>query len=371
MHYPARILFQSLVKSFYRENAGALFFFFTILFFIVGDFHGAGIIEYHYSLITGMLENTYFLLFVCFVWLLYARKCAAHVTGILYRPEYAFLHILNYLNKAKRYSLFFFTAVLLLIPVLLYACLIIIVSWKRQFYTSAIGVGLYLVLLCAAMAARHVHQLNNLENITVRPVKKAGWLTRLLATYPVVLLRFVAHKQRFVWLGIKLFTCGILYAISRNNTLTTYDFSTVFWFFNFGIIANGILVYRIREFETSYLTFYRSLAVSLPKRLQEYALVYFALLLPEFITLGKLVPVHLHYNDAAGFALSSFSLLLLLHSITFLHRFSMNAYLRIVLLIAVIQFIFLIFSSLILLSLLFLLLAILLFMFRYYKSHCH
>lgn len=367
MSYPARILFQSLVKSFYRENAGAILFFFTVLFFIVGDFHGAGIIEYHYSLITGILENNYFLLFVCFAWLLYARKCAAYVTGILYKPEYAFLHILNYLSKAKRFFLFFFTAVLLLMPVVLYASLIVIVGWKRHFYASAISVGLYLVLLCAISAARHVHQLNNLERKMVSPAKKASWLTQLLATYPLVLLRFVAHKQLFVWLGIKIFTCGILYAISRNNTATTYDFSSVFWFFNFGIIANGILVYRIREFEASYLTFYQGLAVSLPKRLLEYSLVYFMLLLPEFITLSRLVPVQLHFSDAASFALSSYSLLLLLHSITFLHRFSMSTYLKIVLLIACLQFIFLIFASLTLLSLLFFILAIVLFITRYYQ----
>jgi len=367
MSYPARILFQSLVKSFYRENAGAFLFFFTVLFFIVGDFHGAGIIEYHYSLITGILENNYFLLFVCFAWLLYARKCATYVSEILYKPEYAFLHILNYLGKTKRYALFFFTALLLLLPVLLYACLIIIVGWKRHFYATAILLVTYLVLLCAVSAARHVHQLNSQERIITPPAKKVSWLTQLLTTYPLVLIRFIAHKQLFVWLGIKIFTCGILYAISRNNTLSSYDFSSVFWFFNFGIIANGILVYRIREFETSHLAFYRGVPVSLPKRLLEYSLVYFMLLLPELITLSKLVPVHLHYRDAGSFALSSYSLLLFLHSITFLRRFSMSTYLKIVLLIACIQFIFLIFASLTLLSLLFFLLAILLFLFRYYR----
>ncbi|MEJ0104494.1 MAG: hypothetical protein WDO19_18860 [Bacteroidota bacterium] len=50
MNYPARILFQTLVKPFYKENAGAFVFIFTLLFYAVGSVDGAGLFAFHYSL---------------------------------------------------------------------------------------------------------------------------------------------------------------------------------------------------------------------------------------------------------------------------------------------------------------------------------
>jgi hypothetical protein len=352
-----KILFQSLVKSFYRENAGAILFFLTLLIFIVGDFHGAGVVAYHYSLITGLLGSPDFLLLVCFLWFVYARKCISFVSGILYKPEYAFLHIYNNFSKLKRFRLFLFVEFLLLLPVLLYAILIVVIGWQQHFYAAVTFVAGYLLVLCITAALRHVYILNNAERKTVRPLLRASF-------YPVILLKSV---PKFLWLGIKLFTCIVLYGTAKNNTVTVYDPGTVFWLFNFGIIANGVLVYRIRTFEEKYLLFYRGAAVSLSKRLLEYSLVYFILLIPEFIILLKLTPVHLHYHDAINFALCSYGLLLFMNSITFLHPFSMKTYLKIVLLIAVVQFFFLIFAALTALYLIFFVLAIVIFMIGYYR----
>jgi len=76
-----------------------------------------------------------------------------------------------------------------------------------------------------------------------------------------------------IWAGVKLFTCGALYLIALNNTVTDYDTSMVFLFLNFGILANGVLIYRIREFKETYVRF----------------------------TARILVPVYLHYTDAINF----------------------------------------------------------------------
>jgi hypothetical protein len=352
-----KILFQSFVKAFYKENAGAILFFLTLFIFMVGDLNGAGLVEYHYSLIIGLLGNTNFLLLVFFFWFIYARKCFSFVSNVMHKPEYAFLHIFNNFSKAKRFGLFLLIELCLLLPILLYATLIVCIGWQHHLYAASMLVLGYLILLCTAAAARHVYLLNNIEKKTIAPLWGASF-------YPVILLRSV---PTFLWLGIKVFTCIVLYGTAKNNTITQYDPGTVFWLFNFGIIANGIIVYRIREFEEKYLSFYRGEAIPLLKRLLEYSLVYFILLLPEFIIIGKLLPVHLHYIDAANFALCSYGLVLLMNSITFLRRFSMKTYLKIVLLIACIQFFFLIFGLLTALYLLFFFLAIVFFVIGYYR----
>lgn len=356
-----KIFFQSFVKSFYRENAGAILFFLILLIFIVGDLNGAGLVDYHYALIIGLLGNTNFLLLVFFLWFLYTRKCISFVSNVLYKPEYTFLHIFNNFSKAKRFGFFLFTEVLLLLPILLYAILIIVIGWQQHFYFATMLVLGYIVLLCIVAATIPTCLLNNLERKTVRSSPQKQWGASF---YPVILIRSV---PKFLWLGIKIFTCGMLYGTAKNNTIHDYDAGMVFWLFNFGIIANGVIVYRIREFEETYLSFYRGAPVSLLKRSLEYSLVFFILLIPEFITLAKLVPVHLHYSDAANFALCSYSLLLLMNSITFLHRFRMKTYLKIILLIACMQFFFLIFGALTTLYLLFFILAMVFFVIGYYR----
>lgn len=352
-----KILFQSLVKSFYKENAAAILFFLTLLIFIVGDFHGAGVVAYHYSLIIGLLGSPNFLLLVFVFWFLYTRKCVSFVSALLYKPEYAFLHIFNNYSKTRRFSLFLFVQGCLLFPILLYAILIIAVGWQQHFYAAAGLVSGYLSLLCIVSAIRYMHLLNNTE----RKTRPSLWGASF---YPLILLRSVPV---FLWLGIKVFTCIVLYGTAKNNTITQYDPGTVFWLFNFGIIANGVIIYRIREFEEKYLSFYRGEAVSLFKRFLEYSLIYLILLLPEFIIIAKLLPVHLHYSDAINFALCSYGLVLLMNSITFLRRFSMKTYLKIILLIAVVQFFFLIFAALTTLYVLLFILTLVFFMMGYYR----
>jgi hypothetical protein len=195
-------------------------------------------------------------------------------------------------------------------------------------------------------------------------IRSWRWIS---SAYPVILLRFVGNKQSIIWVGIKIFTCGVLYLIARNNTLNSSDLRLLFLFFSAGILANGILVNRVRQFEGMYLSFYMGLPISLLKRLLQYSIVYFVLLFPEFGTVLILAPLHLSYNDALQFSLCGYSLLLLMNSITFLQHFSTKEYLPILLLILCVQYIFLMTAGLFFLILIFLGFAVMLFLIGYYK----
>lgn len=367
MNYPFKILFRSLVKPFYKENIGVFIFLFIVMFCIISKVDGAGVFEYHYSLITGMLQNSKFLLFVFFAWALYARKYVAFVSGTLHKPEYAFIHIFNCLGKARQFRLFVIVEMLLLMPVLLYAIFIIIIGYQQHFYLPLLLVLGYLLLLCIAPAVWHAYLLNNLYKTEMLSWQNLKGSWKIPSSYPIVLIRFIALRQKMIWVGIKCFTCGVLYLITRNNTSVDYDTSFPFLFFNFGILANGIMVYRIREFEETYLSFYRGVPLSLPKRFLQYLFIYFILLIPEFIVTGMLTPAHLQYGDAIRFSLCGYSLLLLMNSITFLQNFSTKEYLKMLLLIFCTQYIFLITVGLTALYLLFFSLAITLFLIGYYR----
>jgi hypothetical protein len=101
------------------------------------------------------------------------------------------------------------------------------------------------------------------------------------------------------------------------QTPDDYDIRMPFLFFGMALFGHGALIYQLRWMEDQQLFFYRSLPVSLPSRMIQYAILYLLVLLPEMITLGWLIPDHIRFRDAAGFVLAGYSTLLLLNGCLF------------------------------------------------------
>ncbi len=362
------LFFQVFVKPFYKENAGALVFVYTMMFFIVSTMDGAGMFAYHYSLVTSMLTLPSVFALVFFIWLLYARKCATFAANIIRSPQHSFLYILNNIDKRKRFLLFLFVDVLLLLPILSYAVFIVYVGSHQQLYLPAMMVVVYLLLLCLLMTVLHLNVLSHpISGSNLLSIKKIKTDVIRVSSYPFVLLSFVFTENKAIWIGVKIYSCGVLYLIARYNTAAQYDLIMPFLFFNFGVYSNGVLVYLIRQWEDMYLSFYRSLPVPLFKRLLQYWFVYFILLLPELITAFLLVPVHLHYADAVSFSLCAYSLLLLMNSALFLKDFSTKEFVIILLFFFCVQYILLPTAGFIALYLLFFTATVVLFVNQYYR----
>ena len=365
MRPPSKILFQLFVKPFYKENAGIFIFIFAMMFFVVSEQSGAGLYEYHFSLCIGMLSNNIFLISIFFVWLIYSYKCVAFVSLLFNKPEYSFGSIYNSFAKSKRVGLFFVVQVWLMLPILVYALFILHCGLKQHLYTSLFFVFSFLFALCFLPAIWYVHLLKYQRR---KSKISAVSFANIFPAYETIMLQFVFSKQKLLWLGLKLFTCGLIYMISRNGLISeSNDIGVLFVFFDFGILANGVIVYRIRQFEEACLFFYRGLPVSYFKRFLNYSILYFILLIPEFIILIMLVPKHLEFSIATRFALCGYSLLLLMNSITFIKYFTMKDFLKILLVIFCIQYAFLNSIGLTSLYLLCFLFAILFFRIGYYK----
>lgn len=366
MRYSLKILVQTIVKSFYKENAGFFIFLIIVMFSIVSEVDGAGVIQYHYSLILGMLKSLPFLLLVFLLWFLYVRKFSAFVLGEMQKPAYSFLSIFNSLTQSIRFRLFVFVESLLLLPVLLYSGFILFIGWKQHFFLQIAVVILYLLVLIIGTAILHTRVLLNPHTPGFLSRNFDPW-QKTQQSYSIMILRFIAAKQKMIWMGIQIFTCGIVYLIARNNTNDYYDISFPFLFFNFGILANSILIYRIRAFENTYLGFYPGLPVSKAKRFFQTAWVYFIILIPEYLILILLVPVHIKYFDAVYFMISAFSLLLLMNSITFWRGLNLKTYLKIIFFIFCIELILILTFGFIFLFFVLLLAAIFIFKKEYYR----
>lgn len=145
------ILITSLVKPFYRQNAGFFLFVFLVFFGVVAPSQQ---LAYHYALIRGLLEVPLFLGIVLLAWLLYAAKCYQWVISTFQTPEFSFLHLLSRLDKGVAFRLLLGVQIILYLPVWIYALAVSGVAFYLGRPVPAIGIQGYLLLLCLMVTAQ-------------------------------------------------------------------------------------------------------------------------------------------------------------------------------------------------------------------------
>ncbi|SFW35406.1 hypothetical protein [Chitinophaga sancti] len=357
-----KYLLRSLVSPFFRENGGLIIFIYTMTVFIVNSQSGAGVYEYHLFLVLGTFRHAGMMATVFFLWLLYTRKFTAFVVTEMYKPENMFLHVFNYLSRKRKIMLLFVATFLLMIPVWAYVIFMIITGLQYGYIGGVALIIGYLLLLCLLSATWLEHRLQYLAEGKTPVIRSIRF-----TSYTGTLLRYVATKQLVTWTGLKIFTCGLLFLIAVNNPMRYYDGQTIFMVVSLGILGNGILVCRCREFEDLYLSFYRTLPVSLKRRLLEYALLDLILIIPEIIILLLFVPKHMPLNDALTFCLCGYSSMLLMTSLTFYRHFTRSQFYKLLSIVLCVQYLFLMTIGLPALYIALTLAAIFLFRWRYYK----
>src|ERR1700683_1659106 len=88
------ILFKTLIKPFYKQKAAFLIFIIIIMIGVVGELDGSDMIDYHYALILGVLNNPRGFIFILMIWFIYAMSCFRFVRIAIQKRENVFLTIL-------------------------------------------------------------------------------------------------------------------------------------------------------------------------------------------------------------------------------------------------------------------------------------
>ena len=337
MNATARILQKSLVREFYRRNAGQLLFIFILFFGAVGELEGTAKytgplyqFHYQYALIVGLLSSHSLSVLVALAWLLYAEKNALFVLTSLQKPDFSFLYLLNQLPPKKQFGLLVRVQLLLFLPILLYSIAILGVAFYKGWFLSGLVVIGYIFLLCLGNALRYQYHWQ-------RPGRSTPMLLRWLPSWQGTLpywkffIQYAVREQKWLFIGIKIFSCGILLLSLKTLSPEDYDTRMLSLLFGIGLFGHGVLIYKFRDWEEKTLLFYRGLPVSLFQRLVQYGLLYGILLLPEIITLACLIPTPLHYGDACRLLFSGYGFLLLLNSLLFRAPFTIQQFLKIVL----------------------------------------
>ncbi len=324
------ILIRLFVKPFYRQQAGFFTFLFIILFGAVGRVDGAGLFDFHFSLIQGMLKNPIAFLLILLLWLMYTKKCEQFLINTMRKPEYSFLQMFAQINSVKLYFLLAMVQVLFFLPIIMYAIIICLTGIYLHAYVAGGILMFYLISLCLLSARWYLYHIQNPG--LFEEIKTGKIFVRSSETsYWNFFFRYIGRYKKLLFTGIKIFSCGILYGMLVNQTGTQDEWDMIILFFSVGILGHGLLIHQIRDLEETRLKFYRSIPVSLFKRFSQYATFYLILLLPEIVTIILLTPKHLKYTDALLFVFFSYSMLLFLHSLLFIQFFPMKVYLKIIL----------------------------------------
>jgi hypothetical protein len=322
------ILIKSLVNQFYRQNAGLFAFLVFIMVAAVGRANGVGLLEYHLSLMEGIMTNRPFLLFVLAAWLLYALKCAQFMAVTLRHKDYGFLSLVFLKKQLPVFGMLLLVQFLFLLPILVYAFLTVWVALVHHWWPHIGVVFLFFLLISFGGAFLYQQLINHPEK---RRVAHAAGNTLIPAKqYWVFLLRHIGNCHKILFVVIKCATCLILYGLLYDPGHGRSNLQMVILFYSFALLGHGVLIYSIRAWEESHMAFYRGLPVSMTSRFLQYGVLHLLLLIPEMITLRWLTPVYIGYGDAGLLIFFGWSILLFLNSMLFIQFFKKFDYLKIV-----------------------------------------
>lgn len=320
------ILIKSLVNPFYRQNAGLFAFVVFMMVAAVGRANGVGLLEYHLSLMQGIMTNLPFFLLVLGAWFLYALKCAQFIADTLNGRDYGFVYVVSLKKQGPLFWAFLMVQLLLLLPILVYAFIAVWVALVHQWWPHIAAVFLFFFIICFGGAWGYRWFVNH----PGMRRSALGGKTRLPAKlYSIWLLRLLWTSHKWLLIAIKIATCLILFGLLYDPGHERSGLQMIILFYSLGLLGHGIMIYSIRSMEESRFIFYRGLPVMRMQRFLQYGGLYLLLLFPEIITLRWLAPAYISYGNALLFVCFGWGILLFLNSILFVQFFKKFDYLKI------------------------------------------
>jgi hypothetical protein len=317
MNQPRQLLWKTVVRQYYRQNAGFFLFFFLFFFGLVAPSQQ---LAYHYTLIRGILYTPPFLALVLLCWGLYAAKCSRWIISLIQSPDHAFLHLLSLLGKPKAFRLLLEIQIMLFLPVILYTIAVVIIAVFQSTWIPAILVICFIISVCLTSTSLYQRVLFYPDKWINIPFLRQSGKLETSPSYWSILMRYLLTQHKALLTGIKLFGCGTLYLLLKIQIRGDYDVRMPFLVFSVALLGHGALIYQMRRMEEERLFFYGGLPVPLFGRLLQYMILYLLVLLPEIITIGWSMPDHIRIKDALAFVLAGYGTLLLLNSCLFMLR---------------------------------------------------
>lgn len=316
-----RILLLVIIKKFYERNTGFFFFIFFLMFGIV---ESTQIVNYHLSLIYGMISAPVFLALVCFLWALYMTKCIAFFQQALALPENSFLRQISLSNPGRQMRLIAYSVIFMYVPVLLYSILIVSIALQtHHFLVAVIIIGFHASLIVAGTAYIFFHLNSVRPPLITFPSFHWSWAK----PFPFFYLSLLTSRLKIILFVTKIFSV-LSILLFLQISLDHYEYRTALLGLLFGLAAHTVITFEFRKLEDQNLFFIRGLPFSIGQRFLHLALTYALLLLPEIVTI---VVNQIRIIDALSIFIAGLSFLLFTHCSLYSRRPNMDEHMQTIL----------------------------------------
>lgn len=275
------VLTKTIVKPFYRQNAGLL----AVVFLIAGSFLRA--VE-HITLAEVAIRTHFVLAIYAGIWALYGFHTTRFAARVL--NDETILHHLRLIPRPIQWAVLVFTQLQLLLPVLVYAGFVATLAIKAGLWLSLTAILLTMILLATWPLLWYTYILRHPATERLSGSIGSWFSQRFTTPYLLFFLRYLLSRQPVLLFLTKTGTLLVLLGLMALYPTDDYDLRL------FGLggllvaLAHITIIYRLYQFEHESLVLYRNLPVSLPQRLFRYMIQTAVLLLPEAILLIRYLP---------------------------------------------------------------------------------
>jgi hypothetical protein len=356
-----KLMYRTIGLSFYQQHAGL---FLVVLYLLFGAVEGSQLLSYHKAILMAICSSPIVLLSLFAVWMLYALKTFFFVKKKLIAEDYRFLTSLTTISKKKQHNTWTKLYGFLLLPILIYAVLILI---------NALRIGAYFTLFFTifglpgmlAVLGRATFRISNFTfigsktwiNMPQTSIKRPFW------SWPIF---YLINEQRVMVLIVKVvsvfFFKAVLFMFADvGNDVRVYQTAILAV-----VLSHAILVFNLIKFHATYLAFTKALPIVVFKTLRNSFVAYFLILLPEFILLAWLMDFSV--LNLASCILFGVAMMMAIQLIVYMINANMERYLQYLLFFFFVSMMSILAGYAIVFSLMMLTIATLYFLWRYPRT---
>ena len=323
MYWLIRVFDKAFVRRFYEAHLLAFLFFALVMF---GMADGKLVLYMHYYILQNAFASWFSLFCLWLAWALYSANGLRYMLNTLGKDEFRFLYTSNSAPAFNLLKALTLTTVQINAPVIIYGLIGVVIGAMQGHFVFAIagilGLILNIVVTVAIVYQRLVtaHKKPLLSGLKLFP--RIGIKPNMLS----VLLRQITYDNKVALVGTKLFSCAVLYGANYEWASFNYDIRWMQVAMAIGIPAQGVLLYQVWSFETTYLSFTRNFPIAVWKRYLYTLWLILVLLIPEIALLtAYCVRFHLLWQLPV-YELYAVALPMLLYAMLFTRGFNQESF---------------------------------------------
>lgn len=284
-----RILYKTLVKEYYRQNA---IFIFVVMMFAFGFLRAVE----HLAIIKEALHSPMILGGIFLLWIAYGVKVTLFTLRFLSDRSNEYLYNIRLFSPQKRFFAFFNLQFVLMQLTFFYAIFMAVKGVLEKTWVAAvsiIGVNL-LILIAGALIYEHKIKRPNSAQSTVRKYTGIRFTTPQWLFFP----RYLLTQQTVLFFITKVFTAFILMGVCYLFPTDDYDIRLIYLGSLIVAFGQSVIIQNLQFFEKLHFSFYKNMPIAKEIWALRYLGMVAVILIPETLVLFRNLPPTLSMLDA-------------------------------------------------------------------------